>query len=84
MEGYLFDDKIDQSYHIIILAKNQIGIRNLYKLVSISHLKYIYRAGRASPGRSCRNTAKASSWVRLVKPANWCGPWSRKSCLMKS
>ena len=43
MEGYLFDDKIDQSYHIIILAKNQIGIRNLYKLVSISHLKYIYR-----------------------------------------
>ena len=43
VEGYLFDDKIDQSYHIIILAKNQTGIRNLYKLVSISHLKYIYR-----------------------------------------
>lgn len=43
MEGYLFDEHIDQSYHIIILAKNQIGIRNLYKIVSISHLKYIYR-----------------------------------------
>ncbi|WP_273061969.1 PolC-type DNA polymerase III [Colibacter massiliensis] len=43
MEGYLFDDKIDKSYHIILLAKNQVGIRNLYKLVSISHLKYIYR-----------------------------------------
>ena len=39
MEGYLFDTKIDESYHIVILAKNQIGVRNLYKLVSISHLK---------------------------------------------
>ncbi len=55
MEGYLFDDKIDQSYHIIILAKNQIGIRNLYKLVSISHLKYIYRGRpRIPPGGPVR------------------------------
>ncbi|KMO87427.1 DNA polymerase III subunit alpha [Megasphaera cerevisiae DSM 20462] len=54
MEGYLFDDKIDQSYHIIILAKNQVGIRNLYKLVSISHLKYIYR-GRPRIPRSVLN-----------------------------
>lgn len=54
MEGYLFDDKIDQSYHIIILAKNQVGIRNLYKLVSISHLKYIYR-GRPRIPRAVLN-----------------------------
>lgn len=43
MEGYLFDKNMDESYHIIILAKNQVGIRNLYRLVSISHLKYIHR-----------------------------------------
>lgn len=54
MEGYLFDEKIDQSYHIIILAKNQVGIRNLYKLVSISHLKYIYR-GRPRIPRAVLN-----------------------------
>lgn len=54
MEGYLFDTKIDESYHIVILAKNQIGIRNLYKLVSISHLKYIYR-GRPRIPRAVLN-----------------------------
>lgn len=54
MEGYLFDDNINTSYHIIILAKNQVGIRNLYKLVSISHLKYIYR-GRPRIPRAVLN-----------------------------
>lgn len=54
MEGYLFDTKIDESYHIIMLAKNQVGIRNLYKLVSISHLKYIYR-GRPRIPRAILN-----------------------------
>lgn len=54
MEGYLFDDRIDRSYHIIILAKNQVGIRNLYRLVSISHLKYIYR-GRPRIPRAILN-----------------------------
>ncbi|MBE6034527.1 MAG: PolC-type DNA polymerase III [Clostridiales bacterium] len=58
MEGYVFDDrdcinpdgtieyKKKPTNHIIILARTQEGLKNLYKLVSISHLQYFYKRPR--------------------------------------
>lgn len=56
MEGYLYDDsndtgnKIDykskNTNHVIILARTQDGLKNLYKLVSKSHLEFFYKKPR--------------------------------------
>lgn len=58
MEGYLYDDDglIDEkgnidykkrsTFHIILLARTQEGLKNIYKLVSLSHLKYFHRRPR--------------------------------------
>lgn len=58
MEGYVFDDsdcrnedgsidyKKKPTNHIILLAKTQEGLKNIYKLVSYSHLEYFYKRPR--------------------------------------
>lgn len=52
MEGYLLDKPEDQrAHHIIFLAQNKTGLYNLYKLVSLSHIRYF--RGTKKRGRPC-------------------------------
>lgn len=40
------DVKKQKYYHMIILVKNQVGLKNLYKLVTKAHIDYFYRRPR--------------------------------------
>lgn len=60
VEAYIFDEEENTpgsrvpTYHCIILAVNQEGLRNLYELVTISHLEFYYRVPRIPKSRLTR------------------------------
>ncbi len=48
MEGYMTGDDYKQpgADHVMMLAKSQEGLKNLYRLVTLSHLQYVHRQPR--------------------------------------
>ena len=49
LNDHMGDEKSYQQsrpFHCILLAQNEIGLKNLYKLVSFSHTEYFYRVPR--------------------------------------
>lgn len=48
VEGYLTDSEEPEAptYHIVLLVQNQKGLKNLYELISISHIEHFYRHPR--------------------------------------
>ncbi|MBR6689174.1 MAG: PolC-type DNA polymerase III [Clostridia bacterium] len=45
---YIEDKRNFTPYHIIIFAKNYVGLKNLYKLISFAHIRYFHKKPRLS------------------------------------
>lgn len=88
IEAYIFDDSISdkekpRSYHCIVLAKNKTGLKNLYKLVTESHLRYFKRRPRipkrlldyARGGLVIGSACEAGELIQhlIHKPEDWDG-----------
>lgn len=44
VEGYLFESNVkEKAYHVIILARTTQGLKNLYKLITLSYLNHFYK-----------------------------------------
>jgi DNA polymerase III subunit alpha len=75
-ESYLVDDlsvKDKTNYHIVLLAKNNIGYRNLLKLISIANIKGMYYKPRID-----KQALKTHSEGLIVSTACLGGEVSRK------
>ena len=45
---YIEDKRNFSPYHIIVFAKNYVGLKNLYKLISFAHIRYFHKKPRLS------------------------------------
>ena len=53
------------SYHVIVLAKNDIGRVNLYTLISKSHLEYFWTSAENAKERSVKIQRGSDDWKCL-------------------